>query len=105
MRLCGCGCGESMEGRAVNARYASAACRARAWKAQTGYGPQKGREGRSNVSGSGVRLYVGDVDDAQRAAAMLPFLASTMTLTENERALRALAGALERSLARRHSGK
>lgn len=31
LRTCECGCGESMEGRRRQARYASDACRARAW--------------------------------------------------------------------------
>ncbi len=43
-RLCACGCGRSLAGKRPEARYASDACRARAWKERTGYeGPSATR--------------------------------------------------------------
>lgn len=36
-RLCACGCGERIVSTRPNARYASDACRSRAWKAKAGY--------------------------------------------------------------------
>lgn len=48
VRVCECGCGASLEGRDERARYATDACRAKAWKAGTGYGPQRPRRMRSN---------------------------------------------------------
>lgn len=50
MRSCECGCGASMEGRDARARYATDACRARAWKDENAYGPQVPPEVRSNGS-------------------------------------------------------
>lgn len=47
-RVCGCGCGASLEDRNRKALYASDACRARGWKARTGYGPQRPRKDRAN---------------------------------------------------------
>lgn len=117
MRFCACGCGGALPADASERRrYLAPAHRAKAARDRDGSRWVKGASvlpgahstqtrGRKRPSGKGVRLYVGDIDDAQRAAAMLPFLASTMSLPENKRALRALAEALERSLARRHSGK
>lgn len=36
-RLCSCGCQESVRSSRPGARYATGACRTRAWKARTGY--------------------------------------------------------------------
>jgi hypothetical protein len=36
VRLCACGCKRSLEGMRSGARYASAACRTRGWKAREG---------------------------------------------------------------------
>lgn len=35
--VCSCGCGASLDGKRSSARYASNACRQRAWKARAGY--------------------------------------------------------------------
>lgn len=49
-RLCECGCGQSLEGLRSNARYASDACRSRAWKARAGYVDPRTAKPRRNVS-------------------------------------------------------
>lgn len=54
-RVCACGCGTSLEGRDPRARYHDAACRARGWKAETGYGRQDEPQVRANAS-SAARL-------------------------------------------------
>jgi hypothetical protein len=46
---CECGCGTELDGRRSGARYASDACRARAWKARTGYR----RERAAGTTGNG----------------------------------------------------
>lgn len=61
MRVCECGCGESMDGRHAKARYVDAAHRAAAWKKRNNYGrhgqePQRvvrsnGRQSRAKPSG------------------------------------------------------
>lgn len=48
IRVCGCGCKESMEGRHVRAVCVDEKHRARAWKALTGYGLPGGRTVRAN---------------------------------------------------------
>ncbi len=42
---CACGCRQATRGES---RYASDACRARAWRERVGYGPQKPLQSRSN---------------------------------------------------------
>ena len=49
MRVCQCGCGESLEGRDRRALYATAACRARGWKREYNYGPQPPPKVRTNA--------------------------------------------------------
>jgi hypothetical protein len=43
-RLCECECGEPIQSSRPNARYASDACRTRAWKARTGYADRRARK-------------------------------------------------------------
>jgi len=55
MRVCACGCGASLDGRTERARYANAACRARAWKEATDYrhptdSPQTARNAARNAN-------------------------------------------------------
>jgi hypothetical protein len=45
VRVCACGCGASLEGRKPEARFASDACRSRAWKDRTGYSHQDRENG------------------------------------------------------------
>jgi hypothetical protein len=49
VRVCACGCGESLAGRDKRALYATAACRARGWKRDRDYGPQKPPKVRTNA--------------------------------------------------------
>lgn len=74
MRTCACGCGASMEGARPQARYASDACRSRAWKARTGYRLVRARKPRQNASSrrrEGVTVYFPTVDDAEMVAHVL----------------------------------
>jgi hypothetical protein len=58
VRRCKCGCGASLEGKRPEARYASDACRARAWKGRTGYRRENGRNGTRNASPRPVALRI-----------------------------------------------
>jgi hypothetical protein len=69
-RRCACGCGASLAGKRSQARYASEACRTRAWKARhgiTGWRPVKPSQ---NGSGRPVALRV-SVRKAERVAPTL----------------------------------
>lgn len=48
VRTCACGCNTSLAGMRPEARYASDACRARAWKDRTGYADPRRRKAARN---------------------------------------------------------
>jgi hypothetical protein len=99
LATCACGCSASMEGKRACARYASDACRARAWKARTGYRRESGAGTARNGSDKprprrvarrkGVSVYFASPDLARRAL-------DALTGHDLEPAAAAIAKALER---------
>jgi hypothetical protein len=49
-RKCACGCGEPLADRRPSARYATAACRTRAWKRRSQYVDQRARKTSRNAN-------------------------------------------------------
>ena len=49
-RLCACGCGTTIDELRPTARYATDACRTRAWKARTGYVDQRAAKPSRNAT-------------------------------------------------------
>lgn len=101
MRQCGCGCRASLAGKHVSARYASDACRARAWKARTGY--------RRETAGNGTRngRPVAQATPVRRRGGVLVYLESpeiavaVLAALDGRPDLELAAAAIGRALERR----
>lgn len=101
-RLCECGCGQSLDGLRANARYATTACRTRAWKERTHYRDARAAKASRNAAPRKPALRISYLRALDAIEALLADYEPSRLQTPRERAenvLRPLLG----PKARRHA--